>query len=116
MSVTYEEMNQARDTFVTARQEFSIKYYDFLTTVLKEAGVCDKLVKIKGERDLIGQFKISSDPYDRRPWEIKFYPITLSGKVSLKSKYLLDFRSWNEDSLVEQLQKIAEVVGEAPCE
>lgn len=113
MTVTYEEMNQARDDFQKARHRFSIKYHDFLTTVLQEAGVYNKLVKIK-DIDLIGQFKIDSDICDRVPWSIKFYPLTKSGKISMKSKYLHNFYSWKEDSFVEQLKNIAEVVGDLP--
>ena len=113
MPVTYEEMNQARDVFRGARQEFSLKYHDFLTTVLKEAGVHKKLVKIK-DKDLIGTFMVDTDHYDRAPWSIKFYPLTKSGEISLRSKYLNNFYSWKEDSFVEQLKNIAEVVGDLP--
>lgn len=112
MPVTYKEMNQARDEFSTARQEFNRKYYDFLKTALEEAGFLNKLVRIK-DKDLTGQFKISDSPSSRQPWEIKFYPLTKSGEVSMKSKYLNNFNSWKENELVEQMLKIAEVVGEA---
>ena len=112
MSVTYEEMNQARDAFSKARQEFSSKYYDFLRTALEEAGVHNKLVQIKDTK-LVGVFKISESISSRQPWEIKFYPMTKNGTVSMKSKYLNNFCSWYENTIVKQLQEIAEVVGEA---
>jgi hypothetical protein len=34
--------------------------------------------------------------------------------VSMKSKLLLNFYSWKEDTLVHQLKEICEVVGDLP--
>lgn len=112
--VTYEEMSKAREEYNEARSAFKQKYFEFLTSVLREAGVFHKLVKIKG-RDLVGQFQVSEDPYDRTPWSIKFYPLTKNGEISLRSKYI-NFYSWNENILVENLKKVVEeVVGDVPC-
>lgn len=113
MQVTFEEMNQARDKYRVARQEFSLQYLRYLTTVLENAEVLDKLVKIKG-KDLTGQFKVADTNSSSQPWEIKFYPLTKNGEISLRSKYLNGFYSWKEDTLVEQLKNIAEVVGDLP--
>lgn len=113
MQVTYEEMNLARENYATARQEFSLQYLRFLTTVLEKAGVLDKLVKIKG-KDLTGQFKVADTNASRQPWEIRFYPLTKNGEISLRSKYLNGFYSWKEDTLVEQLKNICEMVGDLP--
>lgn len=109
MSVTYEEMNDARGEFQEARTKFSLKYHDFLTTAIENAGFLNKIVQIK-DTGVRGQFKVSSNISTRQPWEIKFHPLTKSGEVSMKSKYLHNFYSWKEDELTEQMLKIAEVV------
>lgn len=110
-TVTFEEMIQAREELGVARQNFSLKYHAFLVTVLNKAGFLNKLVQIKGS-DLRGQFRITTTMSSRYPWEIKFHPLTKSGEVSMKSKYLTNFYNWNENTLTEQLLKIAEVVGD----
>lgn len=112
MSVTYEEMNQARRDFEDARIEFSKKYYDFLSTCIENAGFKNKLVQLK-ETDIRGVFKVDSESSTRQPWAIKFFPLTKNGDVSMKSKYLHNFCSWHENTLTEQLLNLAEVVGEA---
>ena len=114
MSVTYEEMNKARNTYQESFREYKKTYYDFLVSVLEEVGFTDKLVQLK-DRDLKGQFKIVEVDYVRQPFEIKFFPCRQSdGKISLKSKYINKLHSWNESTLVEQLKNIAEVVGDFP--
>ena len=113
MLVTYAEMNQAREDYNEARSEFRKTYFNFLTSVLREAGVFHKLVKIK-DRNLVGQFQVSEDPYDRAPWSIKFYPLTQKGEISLKSKYVA-LHSWDESTLLENVKRIVEeVVGDLP--
>ena len=112
MSVTYEEMNQARRDFEDARIEFARKYHDFLSTCIENAGFKNKLVQLKGT-DIRGVFKVDSESSTRQPWAIKFFPLTKSGDVSMRSKHLSRLYSWKEDTLTEQLLNIAEVVGEA---
>lgn len=112
-TVTYEEINIARDNFSKAQAEFNSHYYYFLCTVLQEAGVYNKLVRIKSS-NVLGQFQVAEEPSVRRPFEINFFPLTKDGRVSLRSKYLRDFYRWKEDSLVQQLKEIAEVVGDLP--
>ena len=112
--VTRDEMEQTRLAYQEARTKYSHAYFNFLSTVLKDAGVYNKLVKIKGD-DLLGQFKVSDEPYNNRPWTIKFFPMrkTYEG-ISMKSKTLRNFYPWNEDTLVKQLQDICTVVGDLP--
>ena len=110
--ITYDEMNTARADFEDARITFTQKYHDFLKGCLENAGVLNKIVQLKGST-IRGQFKIASDISSRQPWEIKFYPLTKNGEVSLRSKYLTRFYPWKEDTLTEQLINLAEVVGEA---
>ena len=112
-TVTYEEMNQARDNFSKAQMEFKSQYHNFLYTALKETGFCDKLVRVKSN-GLLGQFQVVESPYVSRPFEINFYPLTKEGRVSLRSKYLNNFYRWKEDTLVQQLEEICEVVGDLP--
>lgn len=109
--VTYEEMCNAREVYATARQEFSLKYHYFLDTVLSEAGVHNKLVRIKST-GLMGQFKVSHETSSSRPWVINFHPLTKDGRVSMRSKYLYEFNRWKEDTLIQQLKEICEVIGE----
>ena len=111
MSVTYEEMNQARRDFEDARKEFNLKYLDFLKGCIENAGFTNKLVQLK-DSTIRGVFRVDSYSSTYQPWEIKFYPLTKSGEVSMKSKFLHNFYSWKEDELTEQMLKIADVVGE----
>ena len=117
MSYTFisrEDMEDARSKYQEARTKYSHAYFNFLTTVLDDAGVLNKLVKLKGS-DLKGQFKVSDEPYLPRPWTIKFFPVrkTYEG-ISMKSKNIPNFYPWNEDTLVQQLKDICEVVGDLP--
>ena len=113
--VTYEEMNKAREVYNKARSEFRMTYFNFLISILREAGVYHKLVKIK-DRNLVGQFQVAEDPYDRAPWTIKFYPLTQKGEVSLKSRYV-SLNSWDESTLLDSVKRVVEeVVGDVPCE
>lgn len=112
MSVTYEEMNKARSDFEEARREYNHKYYDFLRGCIENAGFTNKLVQLKGST-IRGVFKVDSDSSLRQPWAIKFFPLTKSGDVSMRSRFLPGFYSWKEDTLTEQLLNLAEVVGEA---
>lgn len=110
---TYDDMNKARSAFQEARSEFSKVYYNYLSTILEEAGFRNKLARLKKDGTL-GQFKIASDPYTDRPWSIQFYPCRKSdGQISLKTKYV-GLYSWHEGELVQQLENIAEVVGDLP--
>lgn len=111
MPVTYEEMNQARRDFEDAKKEFNRKYYDFLSTCIEDAEFKNKLVQLK-ETDIRGVFKVDFESSIRQPWLIKFFPLTKSGDVSMRSKYLRGLCSWREDTLTEQLLNLAEVVGE----
>ena len=111
---TYEEMVASRKSYNEAFDSFGKSYFSFLHTILEEVGFTDKLVKLKSS-NVKGQFKIDSTPYSRQPWEIKFHPVRHSdGSISIKSKYLNEFRSWDEKTLSEQLKDIAEVVGDLP--
>ena len=113
MLVTYEDMKKAREDFTYARCEFKSKYYNFLLTILQESGFYKKLVKIKN-RDLIGEFHLGETPYERMPWEIKFYPVTKSGSISMKCKYV-SLNSFDESTLLENLKEVVEeVVGDVP--
>lgn len=112
--VSREEMEQTRLAFQEARTRYSHAYFNYLTTVLKEAGVYKKLVRIKGS-DQLGQFKVADNPYTPQPWKISFFPVKkINGGISMKTKHLHNFDSWREDSLVQQLKGIAEVVGDLP--
>lgn len=112
---TYEEMESSRKGYNEALSSFGKTYFNFLNTILEEVGFRNKLVKLK-DSNMEGQFKVDSSPYTRQPWEIKFYPCRKSdGAISMKSKYLGKFRSWDEKTLAEQLREIAEVVGDLPC-
>lgn len=110
--ITYEEMNKARSDFEDARREFNLKYLDFLKGCIENAGFTNKLVQLK-DSTIRGIFKVDSDSSLRRPFTIKFFPLTKNGDVSMRSKYLPRFYSWEEDTLTEQLISLAEVVGEA---
>lgn len=113
--VTYEEMNEARSVYTDARSKYVYTHHNFLTTILKEAGVYKKLVEIKGSR-LRGEFQVSCEAYDTtRPWTIKFFPVrkTYEG-ISMKSKNIPNFYPWQENTLVQQLKDICEVVGDLP--
>lgn len=111
--VTYEQVTEARQKFKDSRIEYQRKYREFLDSVLEEAGFKNKLVYVHS-LEMKGQFLVCDESSDLRPWEIKFHPLTRSGEVSMKSRYVRDFCSWNEDTLVEQLLKVAEVVGDLP--
>ena len=111
---TYEEMKASRESYNEALISFGRTYHDFLSTILEEVGFRNKLVQLKDSK-IKGQFKTASTPYTRQPWEIKFYPCKKSdGSISLNSKYLNNFRSWDEQTLAEQLRDLAEVVGDLP--
>ena len=111
---TYEEMEASRNSYNEALYSFGRNYHDFLSTILEEVGFRNKLVQLK-DSNIKGQFKVDSTPYTRQPWEIKFHPCKKSdGSISLKSKYLNKFRSWDEKTLAEQLKDLAEVVGDLP--
>ena len=115
MSITArEEMLRSRLEFEEARSHYNQVYYEFLSNILVEAGVANKLVELKGSL-LRGQFKVSDEPYLPRPWTIKFFPIrkTYEG-ISMKSKQIPNFYPWNEETLVQQLQSICVVVGDLP--
>lgn len=114
-NVTREEMEKARATYSDARSNYSLIHHRFLTTVLKEAGVHEKLVELKDSK-LRGQFHIASENYNNdRPWTIRFFPVrTTYGGISMKSKHIPNFYPWEEDTLVQQLKDICEVVGDLP--
>ena len=109
--ITYEEMIDARSDFEGARMTFYQKYHDFLKGCIEKAGFTNKLVQLK-DSTIRGQFKIAQNISTRQPWEIKFYPLTKNGEVSMRSKYLPRFYSWQENTLTEQLISLAEVVVE----
>ena len=114
--ITREDMEESRVKYDKARKEYSNMYFNYLTTVLYDAGVYNKLVEIKcGNLILRGQFKVSVEPYLPRPWTIKFFPVrkTYEG-ISMKSKNIPNFYPWQEDTLVQQLKDICEVVGDLP--
>lgn len=111
---TYEDMIRARDEFTKSKNAFGEMYYKYLISVLEQAGFNNKLVRVK-DSNLMGQFSVEGDSYHYgRPFAIKFFPVTLKGTISLRSKYLNNLCMWKEDTLVEQLQTIAEVVGDLP--
>lgn len=111
---TYEDMNASRSSYQEARITYQRTYFNFLSTILEELGFRNKLVQLK-ESGLRGQFQVSETPYLTQPWEIKFYPCKKSdGDISMKSKYLVKFRPWDEKTLLEQLKGLAEVVGDLP--
>lgn len=113
-AVTFEEMNQARDNYNKAWSEYKLKSFQFLSTVLIEAGVFHKLVKLKGQ-NLVGQFQVAEDPYTPRPWTIKFFPMKKTcEEISTRAKILANFFPWQESNLVQQLKEICEVVGDLP--
>ena len=112
--VSYEEMEQSKLAYQEAWIKYNHTYFNFLTTVLKEAGVYKKLVNVK-KFDLQGQFKVTDNPYTSQPWRIAFFPVKkVNGGISSKTKYLGNFNSWRDDTLVQQLKDIAEVVGDLP--
>ena len=108
--MTYSEMNKEREVFRIAMVKYNQAYHDFLTAILKESGFYNKTVRIK-DTDLVGQFKVSDACTYRQPWELKFHPLTKDGLISQRSKPVRGFYSWKEDTLVEQLHKVAELVG-----
>ena len=111
---TYEEMDKSRATYQKAYREYKKTYFNFLSTVLEEAGFLNKLVELK-DSDIRGQFKVDDNPYTTQPYEIKFFPCRKSdGQISLKSKYIGKIRPWQENTLVQQLKDVAEVVGDLP--
>ena len=112
--VSREEMEQVRVSYNEAWKKYCNTHFNFLTTILKEAGFYNKLVKLK-DSELRGQFKVSTEPYGNIPWTIKFFPERTTYKgISSKSKNVRNFYPWQEDTLVEQLKEIAEVVGDLP--
>ena len=114
-TVTREEMEKARAVYSDARSNYCLVHHKFLTSILKEAGVYEKLVVLK-DSSLKGQFQIASESYNtNRPWTIKFFPVrTTYGGISMKSKSIPNFYPWEEDTLVQQLKDICEVVGDLP--
>ena len=111
---TREEMEKTRKEYQEARVEYGKAYFNFLSTILSESGMYNKLVQLKGSGEK-GQFKVDVESYSARPWTIKFFPMrkTYEG-ISMRAKILHNFYPWNEDTLVQQLKDIAEVVGDLP--
>ena len=112
---TYEDMNEARSAYQKARSDFNAVYFNYLSTILEESGVRNKLVRLKDGTQ--GQFKVADDnaPYTSKPWAIKFFPCRKSdGLISTKTRFIPGFYSWEESRLVEQLKEICEVVGDLP--
>ena len=112
---TYEEMDKSRNIYNDAFRDYTKTYFNFLSTVLEEVGFRNKLVQLK-DKNIKGQFKVEYSSYPtRQPCEIKFFPCRKSdGQISEKSKYISNFRPWDESTLAEQLREIAEVVGDLP--
>ena len=110
---TYEKVVEAKEAYNKARTEYHNVYYNYLRTVLLDIGFHNKLVRLNGT-NILGRFMIDTSPSNYRPYELKFYPLTKKGTISEKSKYLPNFRPWNELSLREQLCYLAEVVGDLP--
>ena len=114
ITVTYEEMKEARNEFNDVRMKYASIHHNYLNTILEEAGVHNKLVQLTdGTR---GQFQVCIEPYfTERPWTIRFFPVRKSdGLISRKSKYVSGFYPWEETNIVSQLKNLCEVVGDLP--
>lgn len=114
-SRAYADMVVSRNNFKTAQSQYRLDYHAFLQGILSRCGVLNKIVLIRNRgNDLMGEFRVEEDCCSSKPYVIKFHPLTKSGEVSSRSKYLSDFYPWEEHTLEEQIRNlVVEVVRDA---
>lgn len=114
-SKAYEEMIASRNNFKASQSQYRLDYHSFLQGILSRCDVLNKVVLIRTrDSDLVGEFRVEEDCCSSKPYVIKFHPLTKSGEVSLRSRYLSDFHPWEELTLEEQIRDlVVEVVRDA---
>lgn len=109
---TFEEVEEAKIKRENSVKDFRSKYENYLMTCLCNAGLAHNKVRVKKNGD-IGVLRVEENRGSiSYPYEIKFYPLKKDGEVSLKSRYVSEFWGWKIKSLVEELQKTFEPVGD----
>ena len=109
---TYEDMMELRKQSEESKRKFKQSYKDFLITCLCKAGFAKKIVRIKGT-DTTGVLEVEENSYSTlRPFEIKFYHTTKSGRLSKIPKYVPSFRSFPDENRVQNLLDAFELAGD----
>ena len=111
--VSLEEMKEARVKASESNEEYSNKYKNFLITCLCEAGLANKIVRIKSSERNTGVLKVEESRHNpNRPYEIKYHPVNKDGSVSKHSRYVHGCNLVRESTLISELKNAFEVVGD----
>lgn len=109
---TYEDVLRAQVERDEALKRYSDKCEKYLISCLRNAGL-DNVLVISKSTKCVGVLRVEKCSSSVYPYEVKFYPITKSGNISMKSKGVPRFYGFSYRNMQTNLiECFAKVVGD----